>query len=172
MDGFCTPEEMALYKSDKVEFYRRKNQLAYAEMHANLALLKEKKKMRLAKWIALKLLHGKSDVFSSLSSINDELEVRRAGREHDKLAKELDAALDQMRIAMKLQENKIQTEFNESVTAYFNEEKEMMDAFLFKLRLGLKLQENKIQAEFKESATAFFNEEKEMMDAFSAKYNK
>jgi hypothetical protein len=119
MDGYSTPEEMALYKPDKAEFYRRKNQLVYAEMHSNLALLKEKKKMRLAKWISLKLLHGKYDAFSSLSSINDELEVRRAAREHDKLAKELDAALDQMRIALKIQEKKIQAEFNESVTAYF-----------------------------------------------------
>jgi hypothetical protein len=131
MDGFCTHEEMEMYKSDKVEFYRRKNQPVYDEMHANLAQLKEKKKQRMAQWIALKLLYGKVD-YSSIASINDELEVRRAGRKHDKLAKELDAAFDKMRIMLMIQENKIQAEFKESVTAFYNDEQEMMDAFLAK----------------------------------------
>ncbi len=36
MDGFYTDKEMELYYTDKVEFYRRKNEPIYAELNAGL----------------------------------------------------------------------------------------------------------------------------------------
>ena len=55
MDGFYIDKEMELYKTDKAEFYRRKNQLIYAELYtdldAQMAIISALKK----KWMEMKL---------------------------------------------------------------------------------------------------------------------
>jgi hypothetical protein len=114
-----------LYKRDKAEFYRQKNQPFWDEMYANLETLKSNKSKLFEQWMEMKLR-------SKDMTMEEKILMRKTGREHDRVGRELIAACDRASLTLLLQPEEEQDALLENMNKFYDGELDKYAAFKIK----------------------------------------
>jgi hypothetical protein len=104
---------------------RQKNKPVLDELYANLDALKSTKSALLEKWMEMKLR-------SNDMSIEETILMRKTGREHDTVGKELIAACERMSFALLLQPEEEQDALLDDMNTFYDGELSKYAAFKIK----------------------------------------